>query len=267
MKYIVSFLAILSFFSCNSTRKATSPINQYYTNNVVINEQKDVTISKSSGGKLIFEGSNNLIEVIQKNVTFFDQCHDVIIIQGNNNSIKLYNTNIVDLRGKGSDTCIIVGNHQKYIVDFANAILIQSKHIKTDTIKLSEPLFKIGEYSNDFRENADRVVTLKYFNEPVSIKYAFDYFTAEIKSGNIQFYYELAELYLYGIGTEISTAKAINLYEYAAVKNHVLSIRQLGDIYANGTFDYPKNLKLAVYYYKVGSQLGDTYCKDMLSNK
>ncbi|MDJ1480310.1 tetratricopeptide repeat protein [Cytophagaceae bacterium YF14B1] len=267
MKYILFYVGILLFFACKASKKTYSATDKSYTNNVVINETQNVTTGKATKDELIFEGSNNLIEVIQKNVAFFDKHHDVIIVKGSNNIIKLYNINIIDLRGKGSDTCIILGNHQKYIADYGNAILIQSKNLKTDTIQLIEPLFKIGEYNNDFRENSDRVVTLKYFDEPVSIKYAFDYFTDKIKSGNVQFYYELAELYLYGIGTELSTNKAIKLYEYAAVKNHILSIRQLGDIYANGTFDYPKNSKMAIYYYKIGSQLGDTYCKSMLSNK
>lgn len=234
-------------------------------NNVIVSDSKNVSDTYSEGNdRVIFEGKNNLFELIRANTAYFDKRHDVIIIKGDNNILRLYNTNLIDMRGKGADTLVIVGNNVKYVADYANKLILKSQDLKVDTVVLKEKQPNLNAYFGDFEEAKDRMVTLKYFDEPVSVKYAFDYFADRIKTGDPEFYYQLGDMYLYGIGTKIATIKAIELYEYAAVKNHMLAIRQLGDIYQRGTFDFKKDTILSAYYYKIGAQLGDKYCADAL---
>ncbi len=265
--HLVSCAKILTKNSPTKTSESKRSSESLGDNNVIVNDSKNVSSIHSQGGdKVIFEGKNNLFELVRVNAAYFDKHHDVLIIKGDNNIIKLYNTNLVDLRGKGADTLVIVGNQVKYVADYANALVVRSAEVKVDTVELRETNPNLNAYFSDFKEEQDQQVTLKYFDEPVRVKYAFDYFVSKINTGNAEYYFQLGEMYLYGIGTKVSTLKAVELYEYAAKKNHILAIRQLGDIYQRGTFDLKKDTILSTYYYKVGAQLGDVYCSEALTN-
>jgi TPR repeat protein len=86
-----------------------------------------------------------------------------------------------------------------------------------------------------------------------------------IKKGDWEAFYDLGDIYLFGLGrNEISSQKAIELYEYGVIKKDIKSIRKLGDIWFNGTDDIEKDRIKAKYFYSLGVQLGDKYCKDML---
>ena len=236
-------------------------------NNVVLSSTNASTQAGFSGNdKIVFEGKNNLIDIIQEDSSYFDKHHDIVILKGNNNTIKLYNKNLVDLRDTEGDSLIIVGNNIKYVADYRGTLVIKTKKHQIDTVEITETQPNFEEFLNNFETNHDRMVNLKYFDEPVSVKYAINYFIDKIRTGNFEHYFHLGEMYLYGIGTEVSTNKAVELFEYAAAKQHILSIRQLGDIYKNGTFDFPKNLAKSGYYYKMGTQMGDEYCSEALNN-
>ena len=235
------------------------------------------TTSTGSGGKknggnsgrsgIVFEGENNLFELIQKNTHFFnDKSHDLIIIKGNGNIIKLYNIGIVDLSGKSSsDTLIIIGDNKKYVMEVKNKLILKSQPKTTSTVTLKDVEFKKEEYSKDFDSNLIKKVKLDVFDTMVSISFAFKYFTDQIKEGEIAHYYNLGEMYTYGIGTEINPLKAIELYEFSAVKDYKMALRRLGDLYQYGLEDLKPDLELAKYYYKRGISIGDDYCKTSLN--
>jgi hypothetical protein len=176
----------------------------------------------NSHTEIKFEGSNNLFELINKNSFYFNEDHDVIIIKGNNTIIRLINENVLDIGNGQRDTLVIVGSNRKYVVDMKNSFSINNKKAKVDTIQLKETY---SEYDND---------------EPSSL-------------------YAMAESYLFGTGQDQSTKKAIELYEFAAAKNHIPSLEKLGYIYT-GKFGAPRDKMKSLYYYKRGSSLGDDYC-------
>ena len=103
--------------------------------------------------EIIFEGSNNIFELIQKNSSYFDKSHDVIIIKGNGNIIKLYNSNIVDMKGDGGDTLILVGDKVKYVYSVTDKIILKKSNFKVDSVTMKSKLFELKEFESDFRNN------------------------------------------------------------------------------------------------------------------
>ncbi|MCC2546596.1 sel1 repeat family protein [Hymenobacter sp. BT175] len=260
-------LVVLSLLSACAASRTTAPAgkgssaNAPGDNNVIAHSSENV-YSGVGGGKTIFEGSGNLFEVVQQNAAYFDQPHDVVIIKGSNNLIRAYNINLVTLGGKGADTLVIVGNNVKYVVDVSNSLRLKKQGYRVDTVQLKTTPADVQRLAGSLSPDA-------YFNARdedgnVETQSAIDYFTRELAFGNAQAYYELADIYHFGKGVPESTPRALELYEYAAVQNHIESIRKLGNIYRNGTFDFKPDRVKARYYYTLGRQLGDAYCADML---
>ena len=105
----------------------------------------------------------------------------MIIIKGNNTIIRLINENVLDISNGKSDTLVIVGNNQKYVVDIKNPVSLNGKKLKVDTVQIEEPHSDLYD-----------------LNDPSL--------------------YDIAESYLFGTGRDQSTMKAIELYEFAAAK-------------------------------------------------
>lgn len=230
--------------------------------NVLIVDSKNSRVSPNSNDEITFEGNNNLFELVQRNSSYFDEARDVIIIKGNNTIIRLINTNVLDLSTGQSDTLIIVGNNEKYVIDVNNSVVPSRKEVRTSIVNLKEEEFNSSLYANE-QVGDDAPIRLGYFDKPVTAKYAYSYFFEKLSNGEPIYFYELAELYLYGIGVEQSSSKAIELYEYAAARDHVPSLAKLGTIFT-GTFEINRNRDKAIYYYKRCAALGDEYCKDQV---
>lgn len=212
---------LIGLIACKPSSTVKTEKAKANTNNVV--SAKSVNSSgTNSDTEIKFEGNNNLFELINKNSSYFNEAHDVIIIKGNNTIIRLINENVLDFGNGKSDTLVIVGDNQKYVVDVKNTFSLDGKKVKTETIQLP---INTSEYAN---------------MSPPAL-------------------YEMAESYLFGAGKDQSTEKAIELYEYAAVKDHIPSLVKLGYIYT-GQFDVERDKMKSLYYYKRGSALGDNYC-------
>lgn len=251
--YIVSICLFFLCVSCSTIKKTKSVSRSDDKNNVVSVTDLGGVKKSGVGHEIIFEGSNNIFEMIQKNSSYFDKSHDVVIIKGNGNIIKLYNSNIVDMKGDGGDTLILVGDKVKYVYSVTDKIILKKSNFKVDSVTMKSKLFESKEFESDFRNNESKMNLANSLFE-------------RIKTGDASAYYELAEVYNYGIdNTPISTDKAIDLYEYGVVQNEIQSIRRLGDIWFNGTFDKKADKVKSRYYYKLGSLLGDEYCSEMLS--
>ena len=265
---IASILLIGILSACKSSSTTTTQnrdIPEESTDNNVIAVSSKNTISTSnSKDEIIFEGKNNLFELVQENSSYFDETHDVIIIKGDNTIIKLLNINIVDLRSVSIDTLVIVGNNQKYVMDTRNSITTKRDIVKTDVIHLKESTFNVSAYSHDSIQN-DHPVKFTYFDSLVSVKYAYNYFVDGLKTEEPKYYYELAEMYLYGLGVYESTAKAIELYEYAAAKDYIPSLVKLGDIFT-GRFSVKPDKNKSLYFYKRCQSLGESYCDEQIKN-
>lgn len=263
---IVLILVFVIFSSCKSTSgssaKKSSGMKNEGSNNTLVQTSSHTVANTRSNDEIIFEGSNNLFELVQKNAAYFDGAHDVIIIKGDGNVIKLININILTLPKGSPDTLVIVGNNQKYVIDVNNSIVPGKKNVKVDTIDFKsasfEPLPEVREVIPH-----DSRIRLDYFDSLVSAQYAYTYFADKINTGEPEYYYQLAEMYLYGLGVEESPAKAIELYEFAAAKDHILSLRKLGDIY-RGKFSMKPNKDKSLYYYRRGQRLGDLYCDERI---
>lgn len=234
-------------------------------NNVVVVDSENTRSSPNSNDEIIFEGNNNLFELVQRNSSYFDEARDVIIIKGNNIIMKLVNVNVLDNSIGRSDTLIIVGNNEKYVVDMNNSIETNSTKINTYIVNLKEKDFDSSPYFNEFIQN-DTPIWFSYFNKRVTARYAYSYFYEKLDTDEPLYFYELAEMYLYGIGVEESSLKAIELYEHAAARNHIPSLTKLGIIYS-GKFGVKRNKDKLIYYYKKCASLGDNYCSDQLKNE
>lgn len=251
--YIISISLFFFCISCTSAKKTKSISKSDDKNNVISVTDLGGVKRSGKGDEIIFEGSNNIFELIQKNSSYFDKSHDVIIIKGNGNIIKLYNTNIVDMRGDGGDTLILVGDKVKYVFSVTDKVILKKSNFKVDSVTMKSKLFESKEFESDFRNNESKMNLANSLFQ-------------RIKTGDASAYFELAEVYNYGIdNTPISTDKAIDLYEYGVVQNEIQSIRRLGDIWFNGTFDKKADKVKSRYYYKLGTLLGDEYCREMLS--
>ena len=213
------------------------------------------TLNFGSGGndEIIFKGNNNLFEIISKNAAFFDQHHEVIIIEGDNNIIKLYNVNLVDMRGPGSDTLMLVGNNQKYVMDVSNSVVLKKQPSKTQTIRMETEPVSASSFTSDFDKSKALQLMLENYREGLA-------------AGDPDTYFRLAKVYHFGLDEDIepSITKAIDLYQYAAVKNHLESICKLGEIYANESLFIKTDKVKAIYYFTLGANLDDEYSKERL---
>lgn len=265
-QHLIAFLfLIVILLSCKSSSSVSTSdydVDKSEDNNMIRVTSTNTVSNSAAHDEIIFEGKNNLFELVQKNSSYFDATHDVIIIKGDNTIIKLLNINIVDLRSVNTDTLVIVGDHQKYVMDVRNSIAITKDHVKTDVIHLKESSFDTSPFSQENIES-ELPVKIEYFDSLVSAKYAYTYFVNGLKTEEPKYYYQLAEMYLYGLGVAESTAKAIELYEYAAAKDHILSQIKLGDIFT-GRFSVKTDKNKSLYFYRRCQALGETYCDEQV---
>ena len=203
------------------------------------------------GAEISFEGSNNLLEMISENAGYFDASHKVIIVKGNNNIIRLYHVSLVDMNAPGADTLILVGNQQKYVMDLNNSVPLKKQPSKTETINMETSPIPASTFSSDFSKTERMQNMLANYQEGLA-------------AGDPETYLRLAKIYHFGLDEDLepSLPKAIDLYEFAAVKNNLEAIRALGEIFAN---EQPDKLK-AIYFFTLGDNLDDDYSKDRLQD-
>ncbi len=246
---IIAPLVLLGCTRKTTTTVASGPkASGSGKNNLIVAKETNVFKSKESGDKIEFKGSNNVFDLVQKNAAYFDGREVVIIVQGNNNIIKLYNKNLVDMTAPGMDTLLLIGDHTKYIMDVNNRIVLKNYNLKADTIMMQSKSFSPADFSSAFKEPDYHINSL----------------TARLNTNDPEAFFELAKLYQYEVDNKEAILKAIELYEYAATQNHIESIRKLGDIFLNGTFDLSRNPKKAQYFFTLGANLGDSYSKERL---
>jgi len=234
-----------------------TPLPPQEDNNLIHVETENVRTNASD--KIIFEGSNNIFEIIAENSDFFDGQQDVIIIRGSNNVITLVSKNCIDLSKVKADTLVMVGNKQRYAVDFFNRITLNTQRpVKTKEVMIMDQPAIVPNVTK-VKFLYDKPVKFSFFDSRVSPQTAHTYFSERLSSGDPQYFFELAEMHLYGVGIEESVPEAISLYQQAAAKNHVPSLVKLGDLYA-GNFNVEENRDRAVYYYKRCALLGESYC-------
>ena len=249
IKWLLLVSGILAGCSQKTTPSATKVSNEVESgkNNLIVTKETNV-LKKGTGDKIIFEGSNNIFDLVQENASYFDGREVVVIVQGNNNIIKLYNQNIVDKSSSGVDTLLLIGGHTKYVMDVNNSVVLKRPGMKADTILMQPKSFTPADFSQDFNETDYRIKSL----------------TERLATNEPEAFYELAKLYQYEVADKQASLKAIELYEYAAANNHLEAIRNLGDIFANGTFDLKPNIPKAQYYFTLGANLNDLYSKERL---
>jgi hypothetical protein len=240
----------------------TTTSNTTDKNNIIIETSTNVLSNKRAHDQIIFEGSNNLFELVRENSSYFDETHDVIIIKGNNTIIKLININILDLSSDSMDTLVIVGNNKKYVIETGNAFVISKKTTQPDTIRVTQKSFDISPYRQETPYDTTPI-RLEYFDSLVTAQYAYNYFLKKLSTEEAEYYYQLAEMYFYGLGVQESPEKAIELYEYAAAKDHIPSLIKLGNIFKGTVFVKPDKNK-SRYFFKRCSALGDNYCEQQL---
>ena len=237
-------------FSCVATQNASKVDKK--DNNVVSEKSENTYRRSDKSSNIIFEGSNNVLDLVDKNSAYFNDPHEVVIIKGNNNIIKFYNLNVVDLSQANADTLIIIGDMVKYVMDSRNSLIFKKNEFNVDTILLKEK--PVDESLLVYAAGEIDELTQKHLNKLL----------ARVKNGEDEAYYELGEIFNFGQDVPVSTKKAIEFYEFGAVRNDIKSIRRLGDIYHNGTFEIQPKKEMGLFYYKLGAQLGDSYCEEML---
>lgn len=252
MKTIYVFFIAILLVNCATKKIQTTTKLSEESNNLIVEKNKGKV--KGTGGgntQIIFEGKNNIFEIIRENTSYFNSQggKDVIVIKGDGNHITLYNRSSVDLGGFSEDTLVFVGQNERYVMLPDHQVKF-TKDVKIDTVQMTTPeVVFIEENINPESEN----------NSDVS------YYADEIKKGNQDAYYELAEIYNYGLNGVVQNFKqAIQLYEHGAVKNNIASITRLGDLWYNGHWEMKKNKTIGLYYYKRGAELGSEYCQQMV---
>ncbi|NMM47620.1 tetratricopeptide repeat protein [Marinigracilibium pacificum] len=245
---IRALLTIFIIMSCKTSIQTSST-----DKNNVLNIEKTNSISYSKGqDKIIFKGENNIVDLIQKNTAFFDDSHDVIIIKGNNNIIKIYNTNIVDLSSLNTRPLIIAGDNAKYVILSENLVSFTKYEISIDSVFIETQPIDFAKFNKEVKSDSEGYQKILQYQD-------------QIHNGDIDAYFQLAEIYNYGLyNIPSNTKKAIELYEYGALNNNIESIRRLADIWYNGGFDKKKNITKGLYFYKLGADLNDSYCIDVL---
>lgn len=267
MKTQLVILASAFLFSCaatgNHSKTASGPATETSTddqNNAVSVTDGNPAEGESSnspevGDEVIFEGSNNLFELVQTQAAYFDQVKDVIVVKGDGNHIKLYNASMVDMNTDRPDTLVLVGNRVKYVACLNGTPKLKRQPKSVETVQMAARPFATEAYLQDLDENENYTYMIKALLD-------------RINAGEADAYYELGEMYKYGLeGTPVSIDKAVDLYEYGAVRGDKMSIRRLGDLWFNGTFEKAADKAKGRYYYTLGAQLGDQYCIDVLAGK
>lgn len=252
----LAFIPLCLFLGCKTSKQSISksgdqPQSHIQESNNVIISSSDRSSSSGGATKVIFEGENNLIELVNQNSHFFNEPHDVIVIQGNGNLIKLYSIDLVSYRQEGIQY-MIVGDDKKYVYFFNGEPELNSEAPTVSYAELKEAELDFNELAAEIDKNSEAYEKIRLYE-------------SDIKQGNVEGYFHLAQIYDLGrYGVPNSPAKAIELYEFAAAKSHLPSIRKLGDIWYNGGFDYKVNMTKGIYYYKLGASLGDEYCNKVL---
>lgn len=259
MKLPIAIALSLASYSCVSVggKAPTASVSpQEISNNAIsVTGSSSAASAPEKEDEIIFEGSNNLFELVEMQAAYFDDARDVIIIRGNGNIIRLYNTAVLDLNSNRPDTLVLVGNKVKYLMCMAGEPKFKKSPQSIDTVQMQPEPLVAEAFLRDLEEDQSYTYTIKGLLE-------------RIAAGEDEAYFELAEMYKYGIeGTPISTEKAIELYEWGAVRGDKMSIRRLGDLWTNGTFDKAADKTKGRYYYQLGAQLGDGYCREMLAGK
>jgi hypothetical protein len=277
---ILAGALVTILYACRSTSSASinaPSTNNYSTiggkdstshladqNNLILTSSENTDHAAWTSTKIVIEGENNILEIIEKNARILGSSDDVIIIKGNGNIIRLISADLVDERLYSQDTLVFLGDNKKYVLDTRNKFLLPSRTYKIKNVELTEgstlPPFDPTRFILDSEER----ITLAYFDTLVTAKFAVEYLTAKLPTGEPAAYFELGEMFLYGIGVESSTAKAVELLEFSAAKNHIPSLSRLGDIYNDGSFGYRKDRGKAIYYFKKCSTLGDSSCAEKL---
>lgn len=254
MKIIyILFITIILFTSCTTTKISTTAKLSEDSNNLVVEKNKGKIKGGGNGNTtIVFEGKNNIFEIIRENASYFNSAgrKDVIVIKGDGNHITLYNRGSVDLGGFSQDTLVFVGENERYVMLSDDQVKF-TKKVEIDTVQMTTP----------------EVVFIEENINPESHNYSSDvsYYVDEIKKGNQDAYYELAEIYNYGLNGVIQNFKqAIQLYEHGAIKNNIAAITRLGDLWYNGHWEMKKNKTIGLYYYKRGAELGSDYCQKMV---
>ena len=253
------FLLLVGLFSCSqkstpatsATRKpaasARSTSEDLGRNNVVTT-QRDGVIDLNGSGSLKITGSNNLIDIISENSAYFSNRDVVVVVQGDNNIITLYNRNVIDLSAPGMDKLVFMGDNEKFALSTQNNIILKKQKLHVDTVTVNPEPVSASSYQPDLEYTAEELKALE----------------AGLNAGDPETYFELAKTYQFEIDKPEAILKAIELYEFAAAKNHILAIRNLGDIYANGSFDLKPNLQKALYFFTLGANQQDEYSQQRL---
>ena len=205
--------------------------------------------------KIVFEGSNNLFELIQNNAAYFDGSRELIVIKGNGNLIRFYHRSLLELNSEGRGSLILLGEGVNYFMCIGPEPPLNRTPGSVDTLHMENTPLQTAVYLPERQEESSSYLLIEGLLE-------------RIKQGEADAYYELAEVYNYGLeNTPVSSEKAIALYEYGAQRGDILSIRRLGDLWFNGSFDKKANKAKGYFYYRIGTQLGDRYCQEMLMKK
>lgn len=280
--------------SCTSSKSYYYPqrATRLHNNNTVVVKGPPTPHLTKHSTQLIFQGKNNLLEVMLNQQATSGKGASVVIIKGNGNIIKIDSVDVAQarlVRKADGDTLVIMGNQQRFLVKNGEIVVPPGQDdSRVDTLQLKTTPFSKNRYLPDFmaKINSNHKGYFAYFNAHKTIRFALEYFIRRIeKEGDAESYFEMAEMYREGNGTNICLAKAIELYEHAAVKKHVLALRRLGDFYFYGIRkkqaifanshhkpakrtacnNVSKSKKLAKFYYTQGQQLGDPYCNSMLN--
>lgn len=260
MKSFVSLLSLAFLLGCatekgkSSEPSRTQPPASPASNNLV-SVSGAGNIAAGGKDKIIFEGSNNLFELVQNTPAYFDGSREVIVIKGNGNIIRFYHISLLDLNDSGSGKLVLLGDGVKYLMCIGPEPLLKRAPGTVDTVQMENTPFMPATYLADFQSEESASLLIEGLLE-------------RIKKGEGEAYYELAEMYNYGLeNTPVSSEKAISLYEYGALRGDILSIRRLGDLWFNGSFDITANKAKGQFYYRMGAQLGDRYCQEMLTKQ
>ncbi|HAS40637.1 MAG TPA: hypothetical protein DCS93_09165 [Microscillaceae bacterium] len=281
--------------SCTSSKPYPTYAQRTTTANdnnvVVVKGKRPPWMQRKGSAQVIFQGKNNLLQVMLNKQAMPSGGNQVIVIKGNGNTIKIDSADVANarfMRSANGDTLVIMGNQQRYVVKNGQIVVPPNpKGAQSNTLKIRTTPFQKSRYLPDFKTQMEggHKAHFHYFNGLREIKFALNYFVGKIEQeGDPESYFELAEMYRSGTGTYICLKKAAELYEYAAVKQHKLAIRRLGDFYHHGVAlkrtifpggkkskeeiycnSIQKNKALAKFYYAQGSQLGDLYCTAMLN--
>jgi hypothetical protein len=271
---------VLTLYACRGTLSNSSSVpstNNYSTigvkdstsqltdqNNLILTSSENTDHAERASMKIVIEGENNILEIIEKNARVLGSSDDVVGIKGNGNIIRLISADLIDERQYSQDTLVFLGDNKKYVLDTRNKFLLPARNYKVKNVVLTDASAPMSFDPSRFIQDGEQQITLAYFDTLVTARFAVDYLTTRLPTGEPAAYFELGEMFLYGIGVEASPSKGVELLEFSAAKNHIPSIIRLGDIYADGSFGYRKDKNKTSFYYKKCSALGDASCTEKL---